>query len=164
MIESWIDGLTFATALGCGLVGGVFFAFSSFVMPALGRLPAAQAIAAMQSINVMAITPVFMLALFGTALCCAVLAVVALVRPDDVGASAVLAGSGLYLVGTIFVTMAFNVPRNNRLAAAHAAPSEGALWTEYLTSWTRWNHVRTGAALGASAFMTVAWCLSMTRA
>ena len=59
---------TLATALGCGLVAGVFFAFSSFVMPALRRLPAAQGVAAMQSINRLAPTPVFMTALFGTAL------------------------------------------------------------------------------------------------
>jgi hypothetical protein len=38
---------------------GVFFAFSSFVMAALRRLPAAQGIAAMQSIHVTAVTPVF---------------------------------------------------------------------------------------------------------
>jgi uncharacterized membrane protein len=48
---------TLATALGCGLVAGVFFAFSSFVMPALKRLPPAQGIAAMQSINKLAVTP-----------------------------------------------------------------------------------------------------------
>jgi len=31
--------LTLFAALGCGLVGGVFFAFSTFVMKALSRLP-----------------------------------------------------------------------------------------------------------------------------
>jgi uncharacterized membrane protein len=40
-----MHGLLFAatlvTALGCGLVAGVFFAFSSFVMPALARLTSA---------------------------------------------------------------------------------------------------------------------------
>jgi uncharacterized membrane protein len=44
--------LTVVAALGCGLNAGVFFAFSSFVMAALRRLPPAQGIAAMQSINV----------------------------------------------------------------------------------------------------------------
>ena len=51
-------------------MGGVFFAFSAFVMQALARLPPAQGIAAMQSINVAAVTPPFMVALFGTALAC----------------------------------------------------------------------------------------------
>jgi uncharacterized membrane protein len=61
---------TLATALGCGLVAGVFFAFSSFVMPALKRLELGQGIAAMQSINILAVTPAFMTALFGTAVAC----------------------------------------------------------------------------------------------
>ena len=34
--------VTLVTAVGCGLSAGVFFAFSAFVMPALGRLPPAQ--------------------------------------------------------------------------------------------------------------------------
>lgn len=54
-------------ALGCGLVAGVFFAFSTFVMSALARLQPAQGIAAMQSINITAINPLFMMAIFGTA-------------------------------------------------------------------------------------------------
>ena len=79
-----VQYLTFATALGCGLSAGVFFAFSSFVMPALDRLAPAQSIRAMNSINKLAVTPVFMTALFGTALACAVLGVWAVAR----GASA----------------------------------------------------------------------------
>jgi uncharacterized membrane protein len=67
--------LTVVTALGCGLGAGALFAFSSFVMTALGRLQPAQGIAAMQSINVQAPTPVFMTALFGSALACLAVAV-----------------------------------------------------------------------------------------
>lgn len=43
--------LKLLAALGCGLIAGVFFAFSTFVMSALARLQPAQGIAAMQSIN-----------------------------------------------------------------------------------------------------------------
>lgn len=39
MSPSLLDLLTLATALGAGAIGGVFFAFSSFVMRALARLP-----------------------------------------------------------------------------------------------------------------------------
>ena len=46
-----IDGiqlyLVVATALACGLMSGAFYAFSSFVMAGLGRLPSEQGIAAM---------------------------------------------------------------------------------------------------------------------
>jgi uncharacterized membrane protein len=55
-------------SLGCGLIAGAFLAFSSFVMPTLKRLPKGKGIAAMQSINVLTVTSVFMTALFGTAL------------------------------------------------------------------------------------------------
>lgn len=39
--------LTVIAALASALMGGVFFAFSSFVMPALGRIPPAEGIRAM---------------------------------------------------------------------------------------------------------------------
>lgn len=64
-------GLIVGSALGCGVAGGAFFAFSTFIMRALARLPAPQGIAAMQSINVVVITPLFMMALFGTGAACA---------------------------------------------------------------------------------------------
>jgi len=54
-------------AVGAGLSAGVFFAFSTFVMKALGRLPDTEGISAMQAINKAAPTPAFMAALFGTA-------------------------------------------------------------------------------------------------
>jgi uncharacterized membrane protein len=39
MLDRTILALTFAAAIGSGVVGGIFYAFSSFVMAALGRLP-----------------------------------------------------------------------------------------------------------------------------
>ena len=63
-----------------------------------------------------------------------------------------LAGSVLYLVGTILVTMRFNVPRNEALKRVAPSSAEGAsLWADYLVTWTYWNHVRTAAAFLASA-------------
>jgi uncharacterized membrane protein len=72
--------LELVAALGCGLVAGVFFAFSTFVMPALARLQPPQGITAMQSINITAINPLFMLAIFGTAAACLFLAISALLN------------------------------------------------------------------------------------
>jgi uncharacterized membrane protein len=62
--------LTLAAALGCGLLAGLFFAFSVSVMKALARLPSAEGITAMQSINVTIINPVFLATFFGTAAAC----------------------------------------------------------------------------------------------
>jgi uncharacterized membrane protein len=148
----WLITLTFGTALGCGLIAGVFFAFSAFVMKALVRLPAPQAIAAMQSINVVAVTPLFMTALFGTAAACLLLTVLGGLPGQQRAGVYLIAGSVSYLVGTIAVTIFFNVPQNEKLAAVDPASAEGVrLWTEYSRSWTAWNHVRTIAALIAAA-------------
>ena len=148
---------TLVTALGCGLTGGVFFAFSSFVMPALKRLPTGGGIAAMQSINVLAVTPVFMTALFGTAAACLELIAWAAFSWGEQPTALVLAGGALYIVGTIGVTIAFNVPLNNRLATLHPQGSDAAnRWEEYVTKWTAWNHVRVAAALAAAALLTIA--------
>ena len=157
MTDGLLFTLTIVTALGCGLNAGVFFAFSAFVMPALSRLPPAQGIAAMQSINIVAITPVFMGALFGTAALCMLLAIAALIGWGDARAAWLLVGSLLYLVGAIAVTMAFNVPRNNALAAVAPESAEGAsLWARYVAEWTAWNHLRAAACLAAAAALTVA--------
>jgi uncharacterized membrane protein len=150
--------LAFCAALGCGLMAGVFLAFSSFVMSGLARLPAPQGIAAMQSINVRAITPVFMTVFLGTTVVCALLGVLTLIsRP--VGAGYLLTGSLSYVVGSFLVTIVCNVPRNNRLAAANPEAAAAArLWTDYLRTWTAWNHLRTIASLVATALLTFWLC------
>ena len=155
MIDNLRFPLTLIAALGCGLIGGVFFAFSTFVMRALGRLPPAQGISAMQNINVTVINPLFMAAFLGTAALCVLLAILSLTRWQGPGAAWLLAGSVLYLAGNIVVTMAFNVPRNDALAAVDPGSVEGArLWADYLVGWNLWNHVRTVTGLlSAASFM-----------
>jgi uncharacterized membrane protein len=150
MSDRLLFALTIAAALGCGVMAGAFFTFSTFVMTALGRLPAAQGVAAMQSINVAALNPLFFIALFGTASLCAVLAAVAIAQWHASGSILLLLGSLSYLVGCIGVTMACNVPLNNQLAHVVADSAAAAdLWARYLSHWTMWNHVRTVAALAA---------------
>ena len=147
---------TLATALGCGLVAGVFFAFSTFVMSALKRLPPAHGIAAIQSINELAVTPAFMAALFGTAVACLGLAVPAAISSGGRPTALMIAGGTLYIVGTIGVTIACNVPLNDGLATLHPQGAGAASrWAEYVTKWTAWNHVRTVAALAAAAMLTL---------
>lgn len=140
--------LILISALGCGLIAGVFFAFSSFIMGALGKLPPSQGIAAMQSINVVVINPVFLGVLFGTAVLALFLGFGAIFHLGDAGAIWIVAGTALYVIGTVVVTMAFNVPLNNSLAAVDPASVEGAaVWADYLQKWTRWNSLRSVAAL-----------------
>jgi uncharacterized membrane protein len=144
--------VTLLTALGCGLIAGTFFAFSSFVMSALARIPAPEGIRAMQSINIVVINPVFLGIFLGTAVLCAVLAIISLLNWSTPGSLWIFAGCLLYFFGTFVVTMAFNVPLNNALAVVDPASVEGTrIWENYLNVWTVWNTVRT---LGALAAMT----------
>jgi uncharacterized protein (TIGR02246 family) len=154
-----ISILTFAAALGSGVVAGIFFAFSNFVMKALARVAPAQGIAAMQSINVVVLNKWFFAMFFGTALCCLALAITSFVWWQKPSAGFLLIGSLLYLIGTILVTIACNVPLNNALAAVDPSSADaGGVWPNYLKNWTIWNHVRTAAALAAAASFIVALC------
>jgi uncharacterized membrane protein len=76
------------------------------------------------------------------------------------GAIYLLAGSLLYLAGSIFVTMACNVPLNDALAAVNPHSAAGAaLWTRYRAKWTAWNHMRTAASFAAAALFIAAVCM-----
>jgi uncharacterized membrane protein len=148
-------------AIACAVVGGVFFAFSFFVMRALARIPPPQGIAAMQSINIVAITPIFMTAVFGTAVACLALAAYAVMDWRGPASAYLLAGCLSYLLGTIVVTMAGNVPLNNTLAAADPNSNAGAgFWLTYVHKWTAWNHVRTASGIVAAALLLTAISLS----
>jgi uncharacterized membrane protein len=157
MMNSYLFVLTLLAALGCAMMAGVFFAFSAFVMKALARLPAEQGVAAMQAINVAAITFAFMAALFGTAVGCGALAVWALFAWDEGFAPYLLLGSSLYLIGTILLTIVYHVPQNEALdrVEPHSAEAESH-WKRYLSGWTAWNHLRAGASLAAAATLTIA--------
>lgn len=149
--------LKLIAAVGCALVGGVFFAFSGFVMPALARVPPATGIAAMQAINVTAVRAPLMLAMFGTAALCAVVAARAALHWSAPGSPWLLGGGLTYVFGCVVSTIAFNVPLNNALAAVAPDSAAGAdLWSRYLVSWTAWNHARTAACLAAAASMLLA--------
>jgi uncharacterized membrane protein len=146
--------------LGSGLMAGVFFAFSSFIMKALGRLPAEQGIGAMQAINVVVINPVFLGVFMGTAVLSVLIGLLAVPQWGSPAAVLYLGAGVSYLVGTFLTTVVGNVPLNERLADCPAAsPESVAMWEHYLERWTTWNHVRTLAAalavvLFASALMS----------
>ncbi|MEA5599256.1 DUF1772 domain-containing protein [Rivularia sp. UHCC 0363] len=142
--------------LGCGLIAGVFFAFSTFVMNALARLQPSEGITAMQAINITVINPLFMGVFLGTAIACIFLLISLISKWHQPGAVYLLVGSLLYLVGTLGVTIAFNVPMNEALAKVEPGNTDGAIWANYLVNWTLWNHVRTIAALAATASLTMA--------
>lgn len=145
------------TALASGLVGGVFYAFSTFVMAGLERLPPAEGIAAMQSINVTALRPGLMIPFFGTLIAAVAVGVVGVVNWGDPASPWMLAGAVSYAIGTFAMTVGYHVPRNNLLAATAAMSLEApAVWDRYRAQWTRWNHLRTASSMATAATLTVA--------
>lgn len=104
----------------------------------------------------------FLAVFVGTALACIALALSALPGWRGPGAGLRLAGALLYLLGTIAVTRACNIPRNDALAALQPDdPAAVAQWTQYIASWTAWNHVRTLAAVLAAAALV--WSTRLAR-
>lgn len=150
---------TAAAAVSTAAVGGIFYAFSTFVMRGMDRIEPAEAIAALRGMNAEAnANAPFLVLLMGSTVLALGVGVAAALRLSTPGTAYVLAGAVLGLVAFV-VTMAFNVPLNNRLAAVDPAglsTAEALLqWRAYRVPWTAWNHVRTVAPLVGSALMLV---------
>lgn len=155
-MKSFIS-LPLFTLLGCGLIAGLFFIFSVCIMKALGQLPPEKGMVTMQTINVVILNPLFLIVFMGTAVLCLAAFVSAVRHWSEPNARYLLAGSLCYLIGVMVVTMAVNVPMNDALAAANPDTPEGVkLWESYLVNWSAWNHVRTVAALAATALFALA--------
>jgi len=156
VIDSYSRALTLAAAIGAGITAGVYFAFSTFIMTGLRRLTAAQSIAAMNAINKAAPNPLFMLALFGTAIACVLLAISGFRHRGDPAAVWQLVGCGLYIV-SVLVTVAYHIPRNEGLMKIDPnAARASAIWSHFVTPWIAWNHVRTLTSIGGTASLIVA--------
>lgn len=156
LAQRLLDVGTTASAAGAGVTGGVLFGFSAFVMRALDRLPADRAIEAMQSINRQAPTAAFMTAMFGTAVVTTAVGADGLRRLHEPNGWMAAAGAAAYLA-SIVVTVAFHVPRNDRLARVVAPMVDAAgVWHGYAGPWTTGNHVRSALAIAASILFTLA--------
>lgn len=159
MIENRFPILIFTASLGSGLIAGLFFAFSAFVMKALYRLPPEQGISAMQSINSVVLNRLFFTVFMGTSLVCFLLVIISLLNWQEPIAIYIFVGSLFYFLGSLLVTAVYNVPLNDALTNVIATDAESLeLWKEYYLKWTSWNHVRTISSLASSAlFVFVLW-------
>ncbi|AHK44995.1 MULTISPECIES: anthrone oxygenase family protein [Ensifer] len=155
-----IPALAFAAAIGSGLMAGLFFIFSVCIMQALSRLPAEQGIAAMNAINVVIQNPLFLSTFMGTALLGLALVVAAFIWGGN-GSLLLAAGGIAYVAGVLIVTIIFNVPMNDALAAATSGQAATEIWQQhYLTDWVWWNHVRTISSIGALALFILGFARS----
>ncbi len=150
MFDSMISLALTIAAIGAGLMAGVYFAFSAFIMRAFDRLGAARAADAMNAINEVILRSWFMVLFFGSTLLYAIVAAFAVFDPDLAGRWILFAAGAVYVVGMFLCTVVFNVPLNNRLAESASEDSrKGVTWAHYLKHWTRWNHLRGFCSLAA---------------
>ena len=155
MLEAILTILIIAAALGSGLVAGTFFAFSTFVMKALGETSGTGGIEAMQRINKVILRSAFMPVFTGTAILSVALAAWGFVALDLARAVVLSAGAVLYVVCTFILTIRFNVPLNAALDRTQPEEAE-KIWREYLVDWTRWNTIRTVCAAMAMVCFAMA--------
>jgi len=143
-------------AVGTATAAGALFTFSTFTIEGLKRLPPSQGAAAMQAINKEAPTPLFMIVLFGTGAACVVLGVRAAMNLGEPASVYQLIACALYIVGVVFLTVGYHVPRNDRLDALDPNSAEGiSYWATYLKEWVRMNHIRTIAPLMSAALLVI---------
>jgi uncharacterized membrane protein len=65
-----------------------------------------------------------------------------------------LAAGVLYLAGVVVTTIAYHVPRNDKLDGFDPDSAEGErYWSVYLKEWVRMNHLRTVAPMASAVLL-----------
>lgn len=141
-MTGYLDVIVPLAITGAGVVTGLLFAFSNFVMSSLADLPNDKGMYAMQRINENILNPIFFVFFLGTPVLCLLIIGLAVLESATSSRSLLLVGAFGYLAGPFGITLLFNVPLNNRLAQAEAGEADG-LWPSYQQRWQRWNHIRT---------------------
>jgi uncharacterized membrane protein len=141
-----------------GIMAGVYFTFSVFVMKSLNELPALQAAQAMNKINDVIVNTLFLPVFFGSTLWYAGLIVWAFADWQSDGRSMLMVIAALiYIVGMFVVTAFGNVPMNNKLQySAHSDIELIEYWQQYQHSWTQLNHLRTLSCITSCALLVIA--------
>lgn len=154
MMELFTTSVTAAAAIGSGVAGGVYFAFSTIVSPALRLRPASEAVTAMQRVNENAVRAPFMIVFFGGTLAACAAAATATISgaaPEAVPLRVIGAGLTLASVAT---TILFNVPRNNALARAKPSDPDAAdVWRSFDAGWSPANTIRAALAIAGAVFL-----------
>lgn len=148
MSSSIVTALLWFAALSSGLIAGVYFAFSVFIMRAFSKISTTQSIAAMNAINETILRSLFMPLFFGSSIISLCLITVAFAHWGEAGTKLTLIAGAVYFIGMFISTVVFNVPLNNLLARTDPnSDNAHQVWSHYLSNWTKWNHLRTVSSL-----------------
>ncbi len=144
MAYEWTLYLCLFLALWSAVIGGVFSAFSEFIMSALLRAEPASGIEAMQQINRTVIKTQFVAGILLIAPLSIFLAVYGWMNVNGTARAALLLAPLVYLPTVFLMTILGNVPMNNKLDRLdHRDPGAEVYWRTYGRVWTRLNHFRT---------------------
>ncbi|WP_392507532.1 DUF1772 domain-containing protein [Naumannella halotolerans] len=150
-----------AGALLSAVTAAVYLNFSVRVMPELGRLAPATGIARMQGFNRAAVQAPFMICFFGAAVASAIL-LLRVLRGDRDAIDAVAALGGVAYLAGFLLTIAYDVPLDDRLATLERGSGGDAFWRHYLTHWTRSNSIRAGLSAVSALALSAATLLGAT--
>jgi uncharacterized membrane protein len=141
--------------LAYALVGGVFLAFSDFIMRSLALTGGHGGVEAMQVINREVFRWVFMALFLGMAAVSVAVAAYGAFGLTGPAGTLIMAAGLVYLIGCFGVTVFFNVPMNEALAGMETAShTTRDYWMQtYVPRWTFWNSVRTLACAISAALL-----------
>ena len=141
--------------LSYALVGGVFLAFSDFIMRSLAHTGGHGGVEAMQVINREVFRWVFMTLFLGMAAVSVLVAAYGAFGLSGPAGTLIMLAGLVYLIGCFAVTVFFNVPMNEALAGMDmVSDSTRDYWLQtYVPRWTFWNSVRTIACAVAAAML-----------
>lgn len=144
-------------ALWSAIVGGVFSAFSEFIMSALLKTEAAGGMEAMQHINRDVIRSQFVAGILSIAVFSTLFSFYSLTVFEGAALAALILAPLVYLPSVFLMTIFGNVPMNNRLGSLdHTSPEGHAYWREYGRKWTRLNHARSIGSVLTAGLYTIA--------
>jgi uncharacterized membrane protein len=162
------QNLTLAICLLLGLwtalEGGVFKAFSEFIMRSLLQAEPAGGIESMQRINVVVLRTEFVFAILALAPVTLVFAGYAMLTLEGPACIAIVAAALVYVSCVFLMTLLGNVPMNEKLAKMDYRSAEAAdYWQEYGQKWTRLNHFRTwGCVIASGLYLSAAYLLMVS--
>lgn len=139
------------------LIGGVFLAFSDFIMRSLAYTGGVGGIEAMQVINREVFRWIFMALFLGMAAVSVFVVIYSVTNLAGGPGTLILIGAAVYLLGCFAVTVFFNVPMNEALAGMDlTSDTTKDYWTNtYLPRWTMWNTIRTVACAVSAALVLI---------
>ena len=135
----WLDEIAI---ISFGFIGGVYFAFSFFVMQSLNKVSHPEAIRTMNSINSVILKSPFMFLFFFSSFIAFIIFLENLILYKLISNEGF--ASIVFLIGMFLCTAIKNVPLNNKLADFdynESSCNSEIEWNYYYNNWVKWNHI-----------------------